>query len=954
MKTTRGRQHVGALAVLVCTLSGPARAHWCHDLWASAYNIVVKPAQDSVTVPASGRATLDVYVQNNMGYPLQDFKLVATAPGFNITVSTAVPKKARFLLPGESLRHTLSIAQSGGGADFDVKDLSFDVSFGSGGQASLYGPDGRAKAVERTKAGELVPGKPMSFLPHASQNDQSYHLWSSAKADYQDAAAGVSELMAEFCVGRSSYSSGSGASIADRCSSPTCDPASITVVTRGETKYDYQHLWSAGELAARKGAPGFPADTLRSRLTCAMRDASPAFQYFPYLVLGYLGESASARTFLTGKISSGTNDEKAAAKAALLLFGAEADRTAYLSDVTAAMSSTSLSIYVRLVAAAALAIGEHDDTAAQRLIDNVAWKEPLANRSSLNGGDDVGLFAGHLLNIVAWERRGWVTDAADQGGVSFYGASVAPAAAAPRAPTGVACAPLSSGAIRVSWSPVTQTLDGGVASVQGYVTYRGTASRGAATTPPAGYTNREPTSGVTASSPATITGLSGTQPSYFSVVAVDNSNPSKTSSYSTEVSCTPTYPPSASMSCTGATGAAPLSVSCRDTSTDENGATDITSRSWTLDGVAQDAGTTYSARFDTQGGRTLRLTIVDRAGMRSTATQAISASAGGGNQLPTARASATPSSGPSPLRVTFSSTGSSDPEDGTNVTYRWDFGDGTPPSTEASPTHTYTDSTERTYEVVLRVTDTAGNSSSASLIVSVTTNHPPDVAEATASRVSGYTPLVVAFSAQRVTDPESNTMTFRWSFGDQSAEATGVTTEHTYAQAGTYTAELTATDSAGASSTKEFVITVHAQGAANRPPDCSAAFVTPDAGTLPLTVTMDATGCVDPDGDALTVTWLVSRSSTFTTDTFTESRSLAVLRDLGPNEITLNVVDSAPEPAQINRTFIVTVASAGAVQGGFGCSAGWGAASAPGAGSSGALLLGAGLGLAMLRRRRRR
>jgi len=56
---------------------------------------------------------------------------------------------------------------------------------------------------------------------------------------------------------------------------------------------------------------------------------------------------------------------------------------------------------------------------------------------------------------------------------------------------------------------------------------------------------------------------------------------------------------------------------------------------------------------------------------------------------PTAVATADPAFGPLPLTVQFSSAGSGT-LDGSPVTYQWDFGDASPPSTEANPTHTYT------------------------------------------------------------------------------------------------------------------------------------------------------------------------------------------------------------------------------------------------------------------------
>jgi cytochrome c len=77
-----------------------------------------------------------------------------------------------------------------------------------------------------------------------------------------------------------------------------------------------------------------------------------------------------------------------------------------------------------------------------------------------------------------------------------------------------------------------------------------------------------------------------------------------------------------------------------------------------------------------------------------------------GARRPIAHAAATPSDGPTPLTVQFSSAGSVDPE-GTSLTYAWDFdGNGSTDSTEANPTHTYT--TAGTYNVKLTVTDQSG------------------------------------------------------------------------------------------------------------------------------------------------------------------------------------------------------------------------------------------------------
>jgi PKD repeat protein len=76
-----------------------------------------------------------------------------------------------------------------------------------------------------------------------------------------------------------------------------------------------------------------------------------------------------------------------------------------------------------------------------------------------------------------------------------------------------------------------------------------------------------------------------------------------------------------------------------------------------------------------------------------------------GNQPPTAVIDATPTSGSAPLTVTFSGAGSSDPDPGDTLTYFWDFGDGSPISSTATPTTAKTYAANGAYVASLRVRD---------------------------------------------------------------------------------------------------------------------------------------------------------------------------------------------------------------------------------------------------------
>ncbi|MGP3971753.1 PQQ-dependent sugar dehydrogenase [Streptomyces sp. 6N223] len=86
-----------------------------------------------------------------------------------------------------------------------------------------------------------------------------------------------------------------------------------------------------------------------------------------------------------------------------------------------------------------------------------------------------------------------------------------------------------------------------------------------------------------------------------------------------------------------------------------------------------------------------------------------------GGLSPIAEASADPTSGVAPLEVAFSAEGSTDP-DGDALTYAWDFGDGGS-STEANPTHTYTENGE--YTATLTVTDATGLTATADAHITV-------------------------------------------------------------------------------------------------------------------------------------------------------------------------------------------------------------------------------------------
>jgi glucose/arabinose dehydrogenase/fibronectin type 3 domain-containing protein len=120
-----------------------------------------------------------------------------------------------------------------------------------------------------------------------------------------------------------------------------------------------------------------------------------------------------------------------------------------------------------------------------------------------------------------------------------------------------------------------------------------------------------------------------------------------------------------------------------------------------------------------------------------------------GGQPPVAKASGKPTFGASPLNVQFSSAGSNDP-DGGPVTFTWDFGDGSPTSTSANPSHVYTTATTAitNFDATLTVRDNTGLQTQQSILISL--NNTPPVVHITSpvngSRysLSGLTPVTLS------------------------------------------------------------------------------------------------------------------------------------------------------------------------------------------------------------------
>ncbi|RAJ11492.1 malectin domain-containing carbohydrate-binding protein, partial [Arenibacter echinorum] len=199
----------------------------------------------------------------------------------------------------------------------------------------------------------------------------------------------------------------------------------------------------------------------------------------------------------------------------------------------------------------------------------------------------------------------------------------------------------------------------------------------------------------------------------FDATAPDGVNQPKLSAIEIFGLAEPNIAPTAVATASPLTGTAPLEVSFDGSgSSDDKG---IDSYLWNFDNDQATSSTeTATYTFDTAGVYSVTLTVTDAEGESDTETIEINVTEPI-NTDPIAVASADVLNGIAPMEVNFDGSGSSDTEG--NLSYLWDFGDGTPISNVVSPTHTF--ATNGVYTVTLTVTDEGQLTDSATLTITV-------------------------------------------------------------------------------------------------------------------------------------------------------------------------------------------------------------------------------------------
>jgi glucose/arabinose dehydrogenase/chitodextrinase len=185
---------------------------------------------------------------------------------------------------------------------------------------------------------------------------------------------------------------------------------------------------------------------------------------------------------------------------------------------------------------------------------------------------------------------------------------------------------------------------------------------------------------------------------------------------------------------------------------------------------------------------------------------------------PVAAASASPTRGPAPLTVNFSSNGSSDPE-GKPLSYSWTFGDGAT-STQANPSHTYT--VAGPYQAGLTVSD--GVNSTLSTPIAISAGNSPVVSILAPTDAGTFRAGDVITFSGTATDAEDGTLpasAYTWNIdflheghvhpgipvtGVTSGTFTIPTTGHDFSGFTRYRITLTVTDTSGLQSSQSVTI----------------------------------------------------------------------------------------------------------------------------------------------------
>lgn len=224
-----------------------------------------------------------------------------------------------------------------------------------------------------------------------------------------------------------------------------------------------------------------------------------------------------------------------------------------------------------------------------------------------------------------------------------------------------------------------------------------------------------------------------------------------------------------------------IQLSARNTSDPDS---DIASYNWNLGDGTELTGETVEHTYEESNQYVVSLNVIDELGNTNTATTQIRVTA-----APTASFQFGPDNPATGEEIIFDAGSSTDSDDDI-TSYAWDFGDGTT-SAGSVVTHSYESFGE--YDVTLTVEDSAGNRSTTTGQVQVTS---PPISSFTYDPQTPTTDDIVVFDASRSSDPDGNIISYRWQFGDGQT-GRGESVEHVFNNPQQFNVQLTVEDQDG-------------------------------------------------------------------------------------------------------------------------------------------------------------
>jgi PKD repeat protein len=222
----------------------------------------------------------------------------------------------------------------------------------------------------------------------------------------------------------------------------------------------------------------------------------------------------------------------------------------------------------------------------------------------------------------------------------------------------------------------------------------------------------------------------------------------------------------------------------------------ITSYAWSFGDGGTAAGVTATHQFTRVDTFAVMLTVTNTNQVAKSLTQSVPVSAGA---APTASFVFSPGSPTTNQQVLFNASTSTAGAGRTIVRYDWNFGSGTPQSgVVVSKAYDITG----TYNVVLTVTDDAGQTGTKSQTVTVSAAAQAPTALLSFSPSAPTAGQTVYFNGSASTTPSGTTISgYAWDFGDGGTATGSSAPSHVFSAAGTFVVRLTVTNSASLTGT---------------------------------------------------------------------------------------------------------------------------------------------------------